>query len=319
MDVLHNVVSNKELKAKALADPTPRTTISFYKYFEIADPQTFRDELYKKFRDLDVFGRVYIATEGINAQISVPTANVAALRECIYGADPALDGIRLNFALAEPRNAFWVLRMKVRDKIVADGINDPTFSVSQVGTYLKADQVNKMLADPEAIFVDMRNSYEYEVGHFDGALEVPSTTFREQLPKALEMLQSQKDKNIVMYCTGGIRCEKATAYLRHNGFDKVYHVEGGIIEYTRKAKEAGLPVKFKGKNFVFDERMGERVTDDVLAHCHQCGASCDNHKNCANDHCHRLFIQCDDCSQKFDGCCSAACQNERLSAAAIVS
>jgi len=307
MDVLHNTISNKELKAAALKDPTPRTTISFYKYFDIEDPQSFRDELYKKFRDLKVFGRVYIAKEGINAQISVPTANVDALRECIYHADPALDGLRLNFALEEPRNAFWVLRMKVRNKILADGIDDPSFSVSNVGTYLKADQVNAMIDDPDSVFVDMRNSYEYEVGHFDGAVEVPSITFREQLPMTLEVLQDQKDKNIVLYCTGGIRCEKATAYLKHHGFDNVYHVEGGIIEYTRKAKEAGLPIRFKGKNFVFDERMGERVTDDVLAHCHQCGASCDTYRNCANDSCHGLFIQCDNCNVKYQGCCCLDC------------
>lgn len=307
MAVLHNKVSNQELKAKALADPTPKTTISFYKYFDIANPREFRDELYRKFMNLGVMGRVYIATEGINAQINVPTANVDALRECIYAADPALDGIRLNFALAEPRNAFWVLRMKVREKIVADGIDDPTFSVSKVGTYLKADQINDMISDPDTIVVDMRNSYEYEVGRFEGALEVPSVTFREQLPKAVEMLADHRDKNIIMYCTGGIRCEKATAYMRHNGFDNVYHVEGGIIEYTRKAKAAGLPVKFKGKNFVFDERMGERVTDDVLATCHQCGNPSDTHRNCAYDPCHRLFIQCDDCAVTNQGCCSSEC------------
>jgi len=312
MAVLHNKVSNKELKAAALADLTPRTTISFYKYFDIANPQEFRDDLYRRFVELGVYGRVYLATEGINAQISVPTENVEALRRCIYDADPTLAGLRLNFALAEPRNAFWVLRMKVRTKIVVDGITDPTFSVSKVGTYLKADQVNSMLDDPETIVVDMRNSYEYEVGRFDGALEVPSVTFRDQLPKAVSMLAEHKDKNIVMYCTGGIRCEKATAYMRHNGFDNVYHVEGGIIEYTRKAKEAGLPVKFKGKNFVFDERMGERVTDDVLASCHQCGDPCDTHKNCAFDPCHGLFIQCDNCAEKFDNCCSSTCQQARL-------
>lgn len=307
MKFLHNTISNKQLKQAALNDTTPRTTISFYKYFAIADPQAFRDNLYKKFYNLGVLGRVYVAYEGINAQISVPTKNVDELRNCIFTADPALNGIRLNFAIEEPSLAFWVLRMKVREKIVADGIDDPTFSVTKVGTYLKAHEVNKMMDDPEAIFVDMRNHYEYEVGHFEGAIEVPSDTFRDQLPMALEMLKDQKDKNIVMYCTGGIRCEKATAYMRHHGFDNVYHVEGGIIEYARKAKEADLPVKFKGKNFVFDERMGERITDDVLSTCHQCGEPCDSHTNCANDNCHLLFIQCDACKEKYENCCTPAC------------
>lgn len=306
MKFLHNTVSNKQLKEDALNDTTPRTTISFYKYFDIPDPQAFRDDLYKQFHELDVLGRVYIAYEGINAQISVPTKNVDAFRNCIYN-NPDLNNIRLNFAIEEPNIAFWVLRMKVREKIVADGINDPQFSVTKVGTYLKADEVNKMLEDPDSIFVDMRNHYEYEVGHFEGAVEVPSDTFREQLPMALDMLQDKKDKNIVMYCTGGIRCEKATAYMRHNGFDNVYHVEGGIIEYARKAKESGLPIKFKGKNFVFDERMGERITNDVLSTCHQCGEPCDTHTNCANDNCHLLFIQCDKCKKKYENCCTPTC------------
>ncbi|MDU8421074.1 rhodanese-like domain-containing protein, partial [Pseudomonas syringae] len=98
-----------------------------------------------------------------------------------------------------------------------------------VGDYLKAAEVNAMLDDPDAVFVDMLNHYEYEVGHFDNAIEVPSDTFRDQLPMAVDMLKEDKDKKIVMYCTGGIRCEKASAYMLHNGFKNVYHVEGGII------------------------------------------------------------------------------------------
>jgi UPF0176 protein len=167
-----------------------------------------------------------------------------------------------------------------------------------------------MAEDPDTIFVDMRNHYEYEVGHFQNAIEVPSDTFREQLPMALDMLKESKDKNIVMYCTGGIRCEKASAYMLHNGFKNVFHVEGGIIEYARKAKEQNLPLKFIGKNFVFDERLGERITEDVIAHCHQCGKACDVHTNCKNDGCHLLFIQCEDCAAKYDGCCSEACVTE---------
>jgi len=307
MSVLHNKVSNRELKAAARQDTTPRTTISFYKYFDIANPQEFRDNLYRQFVSIGVLGRVYIATEGINAQISVPTANVQQLKDVISNAAPELAGIRLNFAIEESAPSFWVLRMKVREKIVADGITDPTFSVTNTGEYLKAGEVNQMIADPDTLFVDMRNHYEYEVGHFEGAIAVPSNTFSEQLPMALDILADKKDHNIVMYCTGGIRCEKATAYLKHNGFDNVYHVEGGIIEYVRRAKEQGLDIKFKGKNFVFDERMGERITDDVLAACHQCGQPCDNHYNCANDNCHQLFIQCDSCRAAYDGCCSAQC------------
>ncbi|MEQ4620366.1 rhodanese-related sulfurtransferase [Providencia vermicola] len=310
MPVLHNQVSNKILKERMLAETEPRTTISFYKYFNIQDPVEFRNDWYVKFKALNVFGRVYIAKEGINAQISIPSSKVDALRELIYQTSPELDGLRLNIAIDDDGKSFWVLRMKVRDRVVADGITDDSFDASKTGQYLKAEQVNEMIDDPNTVFVDMRNHYEYEVGHFENALEVPSDTFREQLPMAVDMLQQQKDKNIVMYCTGGIRCEKASAYMLHNGFKNVYHVEGGIIEYARKAREQGLPLRFKGKNFVFDNRMGERITDEVLAHCHQCGEPCDSHTNCRNDGCHLLFIQCPSCAEKYEGCCSAACTEE---------
>ncbi|EFV0436476.1 rhodanese-related sulfurtransferase [Salmonella enterica] len=310
MPVLHNRISNDELKARMLAESEPRTTISFYKYFTIVSPQQTRDALYQMFTALGIFGRVYLAHEGINAQISVPQSKVETFRQQLYAFDPALDGLRLNIALEDDGKSFWVLRMKVRDRIVADGIDDPIFDASNVGAYLKAAEVNAMLDDPDVIFIDMRNHYEYEVGHFENALEIPADTFREQLPKAVEMLREHADKKIVMYCTGGIRCEKASAWMKHNGFNKVWHIEGGIIEYARRAREQGLPVRFIGKNFVFDERMGERISNEVIAHCHQCGALCDSHTNCKNAGCHLLFIQCPLCASKFNGCCSEQCCEE---------
>ncbi|HRP89874.1 MAG TPA: rhodanese-related sulfurtransferase [Edaphocola sp.] len=310
MPVLHNRVNNEVLKQLMLAETTPRVTISFYKYFNIQDPQQFRDELYVKMEALKVFGRIYIANEGINAQISVPEDNFETFKETLYSFHPQLDSLRLNIAVDDDGKSFWVLRMKVREKIVADGINDPTFNIEKRGVYLKAEEVNKLAEDKETIFVDMRNHYEYEVGHFENALEVPSDTFRDQLPMAAEMLKDAKDKNIVMYCTGGIRCEKASAYMLHQGFKNVFHIEGGIINYAKGAKEQGLPSKFIGKNFVFDERLGEKITDDVIAVCHQCGETCDNHTNCNNDGCHLLFIQCDSCKEKYDGCCCENCMEE---------
>jgi UPF0176 protein len=310
MPVLHNRISNEELKQRMLAETEPRTTVSFYKYFNIAEPQVFRDELYKKFFDLKVFGRIYIAHEGINAQVSVPASLYETFRDTLYAADPALNGIRMNIAVDDDGKSFWVLRLKVRPKIVADGIDDPNFDPAKTGQYLKAKEYNELSAQADTVIVDMRNHYEYEVGHFENAIEIPSDTFRDQLPMAVDMLKDKKDQNIIMYCTGGIRCEKASAYMLHNGFKNVFHVEGGIIEYTRKAKEENLPLKFKGKNFVFDERLGERITDDVIAQCHVCGTPCDVHTNCKNDGCHLLFIQCDACAEKLQGCCSAECMEE---------
>ncbi|MDB5252982.1 MAG: rhodanese-related sulfurtransferase, partial [Flaviaesturariibacter sp.] len=220
---------------------------------------------------------------------------------------PALKGIRLNRAVDDDGKSFWVLKIKVREKIVADGINDPSFDMQNRGRYVNAAQFNELTEDPGTIVIDMRNHYEFEVGHFERALEVPSDTFRDQLPMAAEMLKDDVDKNIIMYCTGGIRCEKASAYMLHRGFRNVYHLEGGIINYANEVTEKGLANKFHGKNFVFDNRMGERITDEIIAKCHQCGSPADTHVNCANEACHLLFIQCDACRDKWAGTCSADC------------
>ncbi len=307
MAVLHNRVSQAELKKLLYAETEHRTTISFYQYFPISDPKLFRDEMYKALHALKVFGRIYVAKEGINAQISVPDSNVDAFREYLYSV-PGLNGLRLNIAVEDDGRSFWVLKIKVREKIVADGISDPSFSMENKGKYVNAAQMNTLLQNADTIVIDMRNHYEYEVGHFEKAIEIPSDTFREQLPMAVEMMKDNKDKNIIMYCTGGIRCEKASAYMLHNGFKNVFHLEGGIINYARQAKEAGLPSRFVGKNFVFDDRLGERITEDIIAKCHQCGRPADTHTNCKNDGCHLLFIQCKECATAYDGCCSAECQ-----------
>jgi len=304
---LYNRISQTELKQLLYAETEHRTTISFYQYFPVEDCKQFRDELYANLDALKVFGRIYIAQEGINAQISLPDSNFEALKMYLYSIKP-FNGIRLNVAIDDDGKSFWVLKIKVREKIVADGINDPGFSMERKGKYVNATQMNELLQDDNTIVIDMRNHYEYEVGHFVKAVEIPSDTFREQLPMAVEMMKEHKDKNIIMYCTGGIRCEKASAYMLHNGFNNVFHLEGGIINYAKQAKEENIDSKFIGKNFVFDNRLGERITEDIIALCHQCGTPADTHTNCKNDGCHILFIQCEACATKYDGCCSEECQ-----------
>ena len=306
MGVLHNRVSQAELKKKLYEETEFRVTISFYQYLFIQDPQQFRDDLYTSLNTLNVFGRIYVATEGINAQVSVPQSNFEDFKQHLYGI-PGFDGLRLNIAVDDDGKSFWVLKIKVREKIVADGISDSDFNMANRGKYVNADEFNKLTEDPQTIVVDMRNHYEFEVGHFENAIEVPSDTFREQLPMAAEMLKENKDKNIIMYCTGGIRCEKASAYMLHKGFKNVFHLEGGIIHYANTVKKDQLANKFHGKNFVFDDRLGERITDEIIANCHQCGKPADTHTNCKNEGCHLLFIQCDDCARKYVGCCSAQC------------
>lgn len=283
-----------------------RVTISFYQYFPILNPQEFRDNLYKALYPLQVFGRIYVAKEGINAQLSVPEENYQAFESYIKSLE-YLQDLRLNIAVDDDGKSFWVLKIKTREKIVADGITDPDFSMEQKGRYVDADQMNELMNDPDTTVVDMRNHYEYEVGHFENAIEIPSDTFRDQLPMAIEALKGKEDKNIVMYCTGGIRCEKASAFMLHNGFKNVFHLEGGVIHYAHQIKQKSIPSKFIGKNFVFDNRLGERITADIIARCHQCGQPCDTHTNCKNDGCHLLFIQCEHCSKAYEGCCSQQC------------
>jgi UPF0176 protein len=307
MAVLYNRVSQRELKERLFQESDPRTTISFYRYFPVEDPQAFRDQLYAALSTLKVFGRIYIAREGINAQISVPRPNFEELR-ALLNKIAGLEDLRLNIAVDDDGKSFWVLKVKVREKIVADGIEDPEFDMQRKGQYVDAAAFNQLTDDPATIVVDMRNHYEYEVGHFDKAIEVPSDTFRDQLPMSAEMLEAEKEKTIIMYCTGGIRCEKASAWLLHKGFKNVFHLEGGIIHYAQTVQQQGLENKFRGKNFVFDNRLGERITDEVIARCHQCGAPADTHTNCRNEGCHLLFIQCEACAEKYEGCCSPVCQ-----------
>ncbi|RKS94746.1 UPF0176 protein [Flavobacterium limicola] len=304
---LYNTLSAEERAIMIDDAGKQRLTLSFYAYAQISNPTQFRNELFLAWNSLEVLGRIYVASEGINAQLSLPADNFYAFKDSIEVYD-FMKGIRLNIAVEQDDHSFLKLTVKVRDKIVADGLVDETFDVTNIGIHLKAAEFNELLEDPNTIVVDMRNHYESEIGHFTKAIKPDVDTFRESLPIIEEQLAEHKqDKKLLMYCTGGIRCEKASAYFKHKGFENVYQLEGGIIEYTRQVKAEGLESKFIGKNFVFDHRLGERITDDVVSQCHQCGEPCDVHTNCVNEGCHLLFIQCDSCKEKMEGCCSAEC------------
>ena len=304
---LYNTLSAEERAIMIDDAGKQRLTLSFYAYAQISNPTQFRNELFLAWNSLEVLGRIYVANEGINAQLSLPADNFYAFKDSIEVYD-FMKGIRLNIAVEQDDHSFLKLTVKVRDKIVADGLVDETFDVTNIGIHLKAAEFNELLEDPNTIVVDMRNHYESEIGHFTKAIKPDVDTFRESLPIIEEQLAEHKqDKKLLMYCTGGIRCEKASAYFKHKGFENVYQLEGGIIEYTRQVKAEGLESKFIGKNFVFDHRLGERITDDIVSQCHQCGAPCDVHTNCVNEGCHLLFIQCDSCKEKMEGCCSAEC------------
>lgn len=305
---LYNTLSAREREVLIEEAGQDRLTISFYQYAHIGNPSIFRNHLFIHWNELDVLGRIYVAREGINAQLSVPAENFEAFKSHLDSI-VFLENVRLNIAIEQDNKSFLKLKIKVRDKILADGLNDATFDVTNKGIHVNAERFNALLEDPDTILVDMRNHYESEIGHFKNAITPDVDTFRDSLDIIERDLADHKeDKKLVMYCTGGIRCEKASAYYKHKGFKQVYQLEGGIIEYARQVENQKLENKFLGKNFVFDHRRGERITDDVIAHCHQCGSPCDTHVNCANEACHLLFIQCDSCAKSMDNCCSDDCR-----------
>jgi UPF0176 protein len=304
---LYNRIEGRVLKEKMRSAPEKRVTISFYKYHQLSDPSVFRDELYKILDTIGVLGRVYVAHEGINAQISVPETNLEQFKTQLYSVN-WLNHVRLNIAVDDNGKSFFKLKILVRKKIVADGLDDSTFDVTDTGVHVNASEFNKLADDPNTIVIDMRNHYESEVGHFKNAVLPDVDTFRQELQVAEDLMTEHKDKNLLMYCTGGIRCEKASAWMKHIGFKNIFQLDGGVIKYAQEIKEQGIENKFIGKNFVFDERLGERITNDIIAVCHQCGNSCDDHTNCKNDGCHLLFIQCKECAEKYNECCSSECK-----------
>jgi len=304
---LYNNLSAKERVELIEKAGKERLTISFYKYAKIGNTQIFRNHLFLAWDEFEALGRIYVAQEGINAQLSIPADNFDSFKNHL-DTITFLENVRLNVAIEHDNFAFLKLKVKVRQKIVADGLNDDTFDATNRGVHVNASRFNELIEDPNTVLVDMRNHYESEIGHFKNAVTPDVDTFRESLDIIEEDLKKHKeDRNLVMYCTGGIRCEKASAYYKHKGFKNVFQLDGGIINYVRQVESNDLENKFIGKNFVFDERRSERISDDVIANCHQCGNPADLHTNCANEACHLLFIQCDTCKEQMENCCSSSC------------
>jgi len=304
---LYNNLSNNERAELIRQAGKDRLTISFYKYAKIGNPEIFRNHLFLFWSSIDVLGRIYVAHEGINAQLSVPAENFDQFKSHLDTIS-FLKNVRLNIAIEHDMFSFLKLKVKVRRKIVADGLNDDTFDVTDIGTHVDAKQFNELIEDKDTVLVDMRNHYESEIGHFKNAVTPDVDTFRDSLDIIENQLKEHKEsKKLVMYSTGGIRCEKASAYYKYKGFKQVYQLEGGIINYARQVDALGLENKFLGKNFVFDDRRAEKISDHIIAQCHQCGAPADVHVNCANEACHLLFIQCESCKKEMEHCCSTQC------------
>jgi UPF0176 protein len=303
--VLFNKVGRDILKKELAVEPFDRITASFYVYHPIENPEVFRDQLFIDWNKLNILGRIYVATEGINAQLSVPEQNWSQFRESM-NSFPFLRNVLIKKAIQDG-NSFYKLTVKVRKELVAYGVPKNSYDMNKVGNHLSAEEFNQALEKPETIIVDMRNYYESEVGRFESAVIPDVEISKELLPEVKQILDGKEEEQILLYCTGGIRCEKASSYLMNHGFKNVNQLSGGIIQYVHEINKKGLKSKFIGKNFVFDDRLGERVTEDVIAKCHICGASCDTHTDCKNNACHILFIQCETCFKELDGCCSKEC------------
>jgi UPF0176 protein len=305
--ILYNKIDRRVLKLRLMQESFERRTLSFYRFVEVEDPQEYRDELFLKLSEMNVFGRIYVAKEGINAQVSVPIPEYDRFKTYIR-QHPYTRDVLINEAVEDNGKSFYKLKILVKYKILSDGLDNNSFDIYNVGEHLDAVSYNQKLNEPDTVVIDLRNHYEHEVGHFQNAILPDVDTYKESIPVIVNMLKEKQPKNVMLYCTGGIRCEKFSAYLKLQGFDQVFQLKGGVINYAHQVRELELESKFKGKNFVFDDRMGERVTDEVIARCHQCGKPADNHVNCANDACHLLFIQCDKCAVIYDQCCSSDCQ-----------
>jgi UPF0176 protein len=322
---LRNLHSPEELRQRLEREQVARTTLSFYRYVRLSDVEALRNELYAEWEGLGVLGRVYIATEGINAQVSVPTAKLDTFRHVLEARDP-FKGIPWKIAVEDDGASFLKLIVRVKEKIVADGLADDAFDVTNVGEHLDAATFNRRL-DEGALVIDMRNNYECLIGHFEGAYLPKADTFRGAIEEVVEMLCAQDPPTheqgarsvdpqgrptdapeILLYCTGGIRCEKASAYLKHHGFTRVGQLYGGIIDYARQLKAEGLKSKYLGQNFVFDGRLAERITDDVVGTCMQCGATSDRITNCHEATCNMLLVQCENCAVRYADCCSPSCR-----------
>ncbi|MBY0376759.1 rhodanese-related sulfurtransferase [Patescibacteria group bacterium] len=303
-----NTKSKEELLRDLSAENFRRKTVSFYKYVKISNPKIMRDNIFDKFTELKCLGRIYIASEGINAQLNVPEHNWKQFDNFIQSM-PEFTGVPYKVAVEEQGfSSFIKLIVKVRPKIVADGIEDASFDPSDTGAYADAEEVNRMI-DKGVTVIDMRNFYEAMIGHFKGAKIMDVDTFRDQLKKVHDIFRDKKDEEVLIYCTGGIRCEKASAWMKHNGFKNVKHIKGGIIDYAHQVKEKGLPNKFLGKNFVFDERMGEKVGTETISDCQICeDTKCDDYIHCKNKLCHVLFICCGECQSRLNGYCSFVCK-----------
>ncbi|MFO0718948.1 MAG: rhodanese-related sulfurtransferase [Candidatus Paceibacterota bacterium] len=280
----------------------------FYKYTDIKDPDVLRLEQKRLCEDLSLKGRIIVAKEGINATLEGTKENVEKYLE-VFLADPRFKDTHIKRS-AGTGDAFPRLSIKVRKDLVSDSLKIDVNPNITTGKRLSPDQLHEwIISNKDIHIIDMRNDYEYKVGHFEGSVLPGMKNFRD-LPQIIEKISHLKDKTVVPVCTGGVRCEKASGFLVKEGFKDVYQLDGGIVSYMEK-----YPGKaFKGSLYVFDKRkvmtFDSPDNHTVIGRCGICQKPSENYTNCTLDTCHEHFICCEDCKADQNGAtfCSPECQ-----------
>ncbi len=278
--------------------------IAYYQFSPIANPQEEVAAQKKYLADKDATSRIYVSEEGINGQMSILKTNAQAYMDWMRSREPFRDVV---FKVQDyHEHAFPRLTVKVRKQLVA---LDLSVDLSLKGEHVTPHQWVEMLKDENKFLIDVRNDYEGLVGHFEGA-EQPSCDEFRHFPNYVQELKKRIDPKttpVMMYCTGGIRCELFSALMRQEGFEKVYQLSGGVLGY---AKEMGSK-HWLGKLFVFDDRLTVPLDDQpnaIVGKCHHCETSIESYYNCANMDCNRLYLCCTECLNKYAGCCQETCQ-----------
>lgn len=279
--------------------------ILFYKYIDIAYPKQIMKWQQELCKELQLKGRILISHEGINGTLGGSVENLDVYTKSM--SDHELFGnIDFKESFGGPE-CFPRLSVKVRNEAVSLGIPYDALTPRNAGQHLTPKETHALLLDnpQNLVILDARNNYEWAIGKFQNAITPNIENFRD-LPQYLdENIDQFKDKQVLMYCTGGIRCERASAYLNEkNVAKKVYQMEGGIHRYVEQYPDGF----FRGKNYVFDGRISVKINDDILGSCAICKNPCDDYHNCLNAMCNKHFICCVQCIEKLNKTCSEECQ-----------
>jgi predicted sulfurtransferase len=277
----------------------------YYKYVTIENPQQISKWVKTVCESLSLKGRIIVAKEGINGTLGGAVESIDAFKTELL-AHPLFANTDMKESEGGAEH-FPRLSVKVRTEITVLGINPDELTVKDGGTHLSPDQVHEIIsAKKDLVILDTRNNYESRIGQFKNAIIPPIKTFRE-LPSYIDENEELfKDKEVLMYCTGGVRCERATAYLNKKNIAKeVYQIDGGICRYVEKYPDG----HFRGKNYVFDDRIAVPVNNDVLTHCDLCKAKSDTYSNCMNACCNAHFIACEQCNTQYNSTCSTQCRD----------